>query len=116
MALVRTDIAGFVGYAERGPLPEDMDDAQFEATDVARRITSWAEFQSVYGSFLPEGHLAPAVRGFFENGGDTCYVVRIAATRAALDQQPVAARFALPSGPPTAFGTLAAPGDGFTPH
>jgi phage tail sheath protein FI len=114
LSLVRTDICGFVGYAERGPVPEDMDDPDFDATQVGRRVTSWAEFQSIYGSFLPEGNLAPAVRGFFENGGDACYVVRVAATRAALDQQPLAARYALPSGPPVALGALTAAGTGFT--
>jgi hypothetical protein len=114
LSLVRTDIAGFVGYAQRGPLPEDMDDPNFDATDVARRITSWAEFQSAYGSFLAEGYLAPAVRGFFENGGDTCYVVRVAATRAALQDQPLAARFALPSGAAIPLGTLSAAATGFT--
>jgi hypothetical protein len=116
LSLVRTDIAGFVGYAERGPLPEDMDDANFDATKVARRVTSWAQFQSVYGSFLAEGYLAPAVRGFFENGGDTCYVVRVAATRATLADQPLAARFALPSGAAIPLGTLAAAATGYIAH
>jgi hypothetical protein len=54
------------------------------------------------------------VRGFFENGGDTCYVVRVAATRASIERQPLAASIALPSGPATAAGTLATAGTGFT--
>lgn len=68
----------------------------------------------MYGSYLNEGFLADAVRGFFENGGDTCYVVRVAATRASVERQPLAARIALPSGPATQAGTLAAAGTGFT--
>ncbi len=38
--LVRTDIAGFLGFAERGPLPEDFSGKHFDATDVAVKITS----------------------------------------------------------------------------
>jgi Bacteriophage tail sheath protein len=65
-ALPRTDIAGFVGLAERGPL------------DEPRRLEGWREFQRVFGGFLPYSNLAYAVRAFFENGGSTCVVVRVA--------------------------------------
>ena len=110
---MRTDIAGFVGYAERGPLPEDFAPS-FAVTDVVRRLTSWDEFVATFGGYLAQGHLAYAVRGFFENGGDTCYVVRVAASQAPIAQQPLAARIALPSGPATPAGVLAAAGVGFT--
>lgn len=63
----RTDIVGFVGIAERGPL------------HVPLRITSWRAFQDRFGGFLPYANLAYAVRAFYENGGDTCWVVRIGA-------------------------------------
>jgi uncharacterized protein len=63
---VRTDIAGFVGIAERGPL----------FTPV--KIESWTQFASVFGGYIPQGYLAYAVDGFFANGGMTCWVVRIA--------------------------------------
>jgi phage tail sheath protein FI len=62
---VRTDIAGFVGLAERGPLHEPV------------QIESWRQFQSRFGAFLPYGYLAYAVKGFFENFGRTCFIVRI---------------------------------------
>ncbi|MEE9591592.1 MAG: phage tail sheath subtilisin-like domain-containing protein [Thermodesulfobacteriota bacterium] len=65
---VRTDIPGFVGIAEKGPL------------DMPVKLGSWKQFQSSFGSFIPQSFLAYAVYGFFENGGDTCYVVRIADT------------------------------------
>lgn len=68
---VRTDIAGFVGLAERGPLHQPV------------RLESWRQFQAAFGSFVPYGFLAYAVKGFFENGGRTCYVVRIAGEMAA---------------------------------
>ena len=62
----RTDVAGFVGLAERGPL------------HAPQRLTSWRQFQRVFGGFVRYAHLAYAVRAFFENGGAICYVVRVA--------------------------------------
>jgi uncharacterized protein len=74
--LVRTDIAGFVGFAERGPLPQP-DATPDEAVKAAVRLTSWAEFLATFGGFVPYSYLAYAVRAFFENGGTTCYVIRV---------------------------------------
>src|SRR2546427_12066195 len=81
--LVRTDVAGFAGFAERGPLPlpgPTPSGGQVKADDLAIRVTSWKEFTTIFGRFIPYGSLAYAVRAFFENGGTTCYVVRVAAT------------------------------------
>ena len=64
---IRTDIAAFVGIAERGPL------------GVPVRVNSWEQFQSTFGSFIPNGYLAYSTKAFFENGGQTCYIVRVAA-------------------------------------
>ena len=63
---VRTDIAGFVGIAERGPLHEA--DPRRELDAVHHRLRRPH----------PEGYLAYAVEGFFANGGRTCWVVRVA--------------------------------------
>ena len=62
---LRTDIAGFVGIAERGPgnLPIPID--------------SWRQFEAYFGGFIGSGYLAYAVRAFFENGGRRCWVVRV---------------------------------------
>lgn len=62
----RTDVAGFVGFARRGPLHSPQ------------RIESWAQFLSVFGGHSPKAYLAAAAQGFFANGGRTCYVVRVA--------------------------------------
>ncbi|MEJ2568622.1 MAG: hypothetical protein P8Z50_07110, partial [candidate division WOR-3 bacterium] len=62
---LRTDITGFVGIAERGPLNTPV------------RVESWKQFWAVFGGFIPQGYLAYAVQGFFENGGRICYVTRI---------------------------------------
>jgi phage tail sheath protein FI len=71
IAAIRTDIAGFVGIAERGPVHK------------ATPVKSWQQFFSTFGNFIPNGYLAYSAKGFFENGGDTLYVVRVAAPEAA---------------------------------
>lgn len=104
---MRTDIAGFVGLAERGPLPEDFPAATFDGSQAVVKIGSWKEFLTNFGSFQEYGYLAYAVRAFFENGGKDCYVARVAAT-ASPDATQNAARafFTLPSGPPVSIGTI----------
>lgn len=78
--LVRTDVAGFVGFAERGPLLPLLRGDDDAATDYALRLTSWDEYRLHFGGFITNGFLPWAVRGFFENGGTLCYVLRVAAT------------------------------------
>ncbi len=63
---LRTDIAAFVGIAERGTLHR------------AIPIQSLRQFQATFGNFSGSGYLAYSVKGFFENGGRKCYVVRVA--------------------------------------
>jgi uncharacterized protein len=95
--LVRTDVAGFIGYAERGPLrPPEVPEP--DAQQLVVKVSSWAEFRAIFGGFIPYGCLAYSVRAFFENGGTTCYVIRVAATdHKDTSQRPRAASFALPS-------------------
>ena len=64
---VRTDVASFVGYAERGPV------------GVPVRVRTMRAFEGVFGGYHDAGFLAYAARGFFENGGDTLLAVRVAA-------------------------------------
>ena len=63
--VANTRVAGFVGLAQKGPLDEPV------------AIRSMGEFRNVYGA-LPQGYLEHSVQGFFDNGGDSCYVVRVA--------------------------------------
>ncbi|MGF6870998.1 hypothetical protein [Paraburkholderia sp. MM5477-R1] len=80
---LRTDIAGFVGIAERGPL------------GVAVAIENMRQFQAVFGGYIGGGFLAYSVRAFFENGGRRARVVRVASddpgqgTAAASSEVPV---------------------------
>jgi uncharacterized protein len=70
---VATSIAAFIGTATSGPINQ------------AIQITSWDEFQTIFGGFIDEppntatalrSWLAPAVYGFFLNGGTTCWIIR----------------------------------------
>jgi Bacteriophage tail sheath protein len=64
---LRTDVAGFVGLASRGPI------------DTPVPVESVRQFEAHFGSFMAGAFLAYAVRAFFENGGRRCWIVRVAA-------------------------------------
>ncbi len=70
---LRTDIAAFIGVAERGRL------------DVPVRVNSIEQFRSEFGELIPNALMAYAVKAFFENGGRLCSVVRVAAPLVAAD-------------------------------
>jgi hypothetical protein len=64
---VGTNTAAFIGTASRGPIEDPT------------LIQSWDAFESMFGGFIaeqPTSYLAPAVYGFFLNGGTACYIVR----------------------------------------
>jgi hypothetical protein len=61
----RTAVTGFVGLAARGPV------------DTPIALTSWPQFRHIFGDVEPGLLLAHAVYGWFENGGEECFVVRV---------------------------------------
>lgn len=63
--LSRGDVPVFLGYTRRGPALKPV------------RVESLAMFEEIFGTALNVGHLYPAVKGFFENGGHTTYVIRL---------------------------------------
>jgi uncharacterized protein len=71
---VSTSIAAFVGWARQGPI------------DRAQRILSFEDFVRHYGGLDGESFLGYAVRQFFGNGGQSAYVIRLAANNAARSQ------------------------------
>ncbi len=74
-AVLRTGVPAFLGYTEY-----DRREVQHPADAYAPcRLTLWADFEQRFGPPLPDGYLAHAVRGFFENEGQLCYVVRLGA-------------------------------------
>jgi hypothetical protein len=60
-----TGVPAFLGYAGQGPVGDPQP------------LTLWPQFQAQFGAPRAGGFLAYAVRGFFENGGLLCYVVRL---------------------------------------
>jgi phage tail sheath protein FI len=60
-----TGVPAFLGYADDGPPGQPQP------------LTLWPQFQGQFGTPREGGFLAYAVRGFFENGGLLCYVVRL---------------------------------------
>jgi phage tail sheath protein FI len=64
--LARTDVTGFVGIAERGPLHQPV------------LVETFEQYVGVFGTGRAQGYLPYAVEGFFANGGTRCWVVRAA--------------------------------------
>jgi len=65
---VSTSIAAFVGPAEMGPLNQPT------------LLTSTKQFNNLFGSYLEDPYrifVAHAVNGFFNEGGQQCYFVRV---------------------------------------
>ncbi len=86
-APLRTDVAGIVGIAERGPV------------GVAVPVESWQQFVSWFGGCIGAGYLGYAVRGFLENGGRRCWVVRVASDDPLSGAAAASADLAGPAGP-----------------
>lgn len=82
---VGTSVAAFVGFTQSyHPEAGEISDPTGTKPQL---VTSWPEFERKYGSFTPGALLPYAVRGFFDNGGSACYIVR-APTQA--QEQPAA--------------------------
>ncbi|MBK3589064.1 phage tail sheath family protein, partial [Streptomyces sp. MBT57] len=60
-----TATAAFVGFTEKGPFNE------------AVLVTSWTQYTTLFGDFVPGVYLPQAVYGYFLNGGGNCYVVSL---------------------------------------
>jgi uncharacterized protein len=66
---VSTSTAGFLGIAERGPVTPTL-------------LTSFGDYQRSFGSYVKDAngsdrYLAYAIEGFFQNGGQRCFVQRV---------------------------------------
>ncbi len=62
---VETSVCGFLGTAERGPLS-------------LSGVDEPGEYRRIYGGGVTGSSLFEAVTGFFANGGERCYVARVA--------------------------------------
>jgi phage tail sheath protein FI len=70
---VSTSTAAFLGKAAKGLL------------ERAVMVTSFIEFETLYGGFLNDSYLAHAAFQFFNNGGRRLYVLRVAKDAATAD-------------------------------
>ncbi|MCL1864392.1 MAG: phage tail sheath subtilisin-like domain-containing protein [Spirochaetes bacterium] len=68
IAISKQCLAGLIGIAEKGPL------------DTPVRVSSFQQYQKIFGGFTEYGYLPYAVYGFFNAGGTECVVVRVAHT------------------------------------
>jgi phage tail sheath protein FI len=84
-----TAVAAFVGFTQFAPT-DDPKDPQGLAP---RLVTSWSQFESLYGSFAPGCVLPMSVYGYFANGGSIAYICRIPNT----DPSGEPSRLALPA-------------------
>src|SRR5436309_2179813 len=86
--LPRMDVVVFVGFAASGPL------------HIPVAVEDVAQFATVFGGDVPlawnarrseqvYAYLAPAVRAFFGNGGQRCWVIRVAGGEAQCNYFPV---------------------------
>lgn len=72
---VGTSVAAFVGFTEKYvPAEGDPMDPRGVKPQL---VTNWPQYQRIYGGYADGAMLPHAVKGFFDNGGSTCFVVRI---------------------------------------
>ncbi|MEV6909263.1 phage tail sheath subtilisin-like domain-containing protein [Amycolatopsis sp. NPDC051071] len=62
---VGTAVAGFVGFAEKGPVAEPT------------LVTNWTQFIRTFGGFVEGAYLSHSVYAFFLNGGGSAYILRL---------------------------------------
>jgi phage tail sheath protein FI len=68
-----TAVAAFVGFT--ASYPRDDEDDPFG--EKPRLVTSWAQYERLYGGFVKGAMLPHSVYGYFNNGGSLAYIVRI---------------------------------------
>ncbi len=80
---VATSITAFVGQAVRGPV------------NIPVTITSYGDFERIFGGLWISSKLGYAVRDFYQNGGSVAIIVRL------IHSDAKQAAINLPGGPPT---------------
>jgi len=67
---LRSDVAAFVGPTRRGPI------------GVPTRVEGWREYVRAFGGLDRDLDTPYALRGYFENGGQVAWIIRVAAPNA----------------------------------
>jgi phage tail sheath protein FI len=68
-----TAVTAFVGFTQRAP----QDDPNDPDGLAPRLVTSWNQYEALYGGFVDGAMLPLSVYGYFLNGGNLAYIVRI---------------------------------------
>ena len=99
---LRSDVAGFVGRTRRGPV------------GAACRVEGWRGYQRLFGPLDASADTTYALRGYFENGGEVAWVVRLCGDdpRRGAAGRPAAADARWDVGPVAAPGGVLTWGDG----
>lgn len=69
---LRSDVAAFGGPTRRGPI------------GVPTRVEGWREYLREFGGLDRELDTPYAIRGYFENGGEVAWIIRLATPRASV--------------------------------
>jgi phage tail sheath protein FI len=72
---VGTAVAAFVGFTRT--YNADAGDPSDPEGVKPQLVTSWPQYERIYGGFAKGAMLPHAVKGYFENGGSICFIVRI---------------------------------------
>lgn len=96
---LRSDVAAFVGATRRGPV------------NVPVRVEGWRAYVEMFGELDRELDTTYAIRGYFENGGQVAWIVRIAAPGAVRSQAEWASSGLAALGPSTFRVWAATPGE-----
>ncbi|NLT55643.1 MAG: phage tail sheath family protein [Actinomycetales bacterium] len=72
---VGTAIPAFVGFTRT--YDAGAGDSRDPEGVMPQLVTSWEQYERIYGGFVEGAMLPHAVYGFFGNGGSACYIVRI---------------------------------------
>lgn len=76
---VGTATAVFIGFTEKAQVTDRIEN-ELVTRDVLNRpqlITNWTQYLSTFGGFADGAYLPQSVYGYFQNGGNRCYVISV---------------------------------------
>jgi phage tail sheath protein FI len=76
---VGTAMPAFVGFTEKAALMREIE-GELVTEDLLNRpqlVTNWTQYRERFGDFVSGTYLPHAVYGYFNNGGNRCYVVSV---------------------------------------
>ena len=79
---VGTSVTAFVGFTERADQVTEDGYTTKSILSQAKLITNWSQFERHFGGLHEKAYLPYAVRGFFDNGGVTAWVISVHALNA----------------------------------